>query len=63
MDTKIRQGLGLLVVAAVAFVLSLPAGDSGAGQVWGMVAGSVALVCGLVGATFLAIGLFRPQSD
>ena len=62
MDAKIRQGLGLLVIAALAFLLSLPArgAESGAGQAWAFIATAVALVCGIVGAVLLAVGLLRP---
>lgn len=63
MTAKIRQGLGLLAVAAVALILSAPAWgtESVAMGAWGAATSITALVCGVAGFALLAIGLLRQR--
>lgn len=65
MNAKIRQGLGLLAVAALAFLIFLPAqqATNDAAAVVGLIAAITALVCGVVGLILLATGLLAPQKN
>lgn len=61
MPEKVKRGLGLVVVAAIALVVLLLArGADGSGaEVVSFLAGVIALVCGLVGLVLIAVGLLR----
>ena len=66
MTANIRQGMGLLAIAALALLLSLPAwgSESTAAGVWGLLAGGTAVVCAIVGLVKIAVDLLgSPQRD
>ncbi len=65
MNKRIRQGLGLLVVAALAYVIAYLANSliSGmVGTVLMLTASLTLLIAGLAGAVLLAWGLLRETS-
>lgn len=65
MSEKIRQALGLVVVAALAAVIALvvwPAEGEGPNPV-ASVAGTIAWVTGVVGALLLAKELLKPSES
>lgn len=63
MTTKVRQGLGLLVVAFMGWLVTLFLQELSP-RPFALVATICAiatLVCGAVGLVFLAVGLLKPQ--
>lgn len=65
MNQRTRQGLGLLVVAVLAFLVFLPsqAVNTVPTAIAGMIGGFTMVVCAIVGLVLLAIGLLRPGKD
>lgn len=68
MNKRVREGLGLVVVAIIAFlimlVLQAPAAEGGVViQFFWATAALVAMLVGFVGLVLLAWGLLRPPSE
>lgn len=61
MNQRMRQGLGLLVVAALALLVFLPsqAVNTVPTAIAGLVGGFTMVVCAIVGLILLAVGLFQ----
>lgn len=62
MDAKVRQGLGLLVVALIGWLVAITLGQMG-GMTAARVVAAPAMLAGLTGLVLVAWGLLRPASD
>ena len=64
MSEKVRTGLGLVVVAVLAWLVSVPLSSDDAAPLLRMVGGLAALIAvvtGIVGLAMLAVGLLGKQ--
>lgn len=59
MTVKVQRGLGLLVVALIAFLISYAASEGSGPSAFSDLFGMAAVLVGLSGLVLLAVGLLR----